>query len=208
MDNARSIVSFLQTRCAYCVAIGACLCLAAVSAAPAKAQAGPNQNVSVSFNRTSIQSALRDLFTQVGLNYSLEPGVTGNVTASLHDVPFSVALGAVLNANRPQLVYEVRDGVYMIHPRSAPMRPGRAYPRRPYARRATSRSAFHRSSVEDIVRIPLDYANAAILMQYALGGGIAVPPSSFPGEERGARTGTRSLNSTRPASPPAYRPEP
>lgn len=177
-------MQFTRSTFLYAGILCACLTAFAIEPQPARAQASATPNVSVSFNRTPIQTALRDLFTQAHLNYSIEPTVQGSVTASLRHVPFQAALNAILAANRPQLVYTVINGVYQIRPRSSAYSRPRAAPRPyPYRARAMHRGAQGLIGSADVISIPLDYADAGLLLREAFGGGpiIARMPLGRPG---------------------------
>ncbi|HEX5324108.1 MAG TPA: hypothetical protein VFW40_10000 [Capsulimonadaceae bacterium] len=167
-------------------AAGLCVLLIA-SAGMVWAQSAPTKNVTVEFNRAPIRQALTQLFKGAGLNYALDPSVQGNVTASLHDVPFQVALETVLKANRPQLTYEVRDGVYQIHPRTLAQR-------RSTAASPARNNPTPTRSAQSTVRIPLTYANAALVAQYALGSGKGVP-NGYGSQQQQQRQGSRYQNS-------------
>lgn len=133
------------------------------------------KNVSISFNQAPVRQAFTELFQQVGLNYSLDPSIQGTVTASLKDIPFTVALDSLLKAARPQLTYMVRDDVYDIHPRvSNPISQNRS---------STGLTPPVPSATGSTVRIPLDYANAGLLMQL-LGGGLHAPQPNPPSNQR------------------------
>ncbi|MER3602816.1 MAG: hypothetical protein C4298_02655, partial [Thermus sp.] len=68
-----------------------------LSVAVASAQEDVSQKrVTVKYDQADIRYVLKQLFDSVGANYSLAPEVQGTVTVSLTDVPFSVALDAVL----------------------------------------------------------------------------------------------------------------
>jgi|SRR5579862_2810136 len=145
------------------------------------ARSPTTKNVSLSLNQAPIRQALTQLFQQVGLNYSLDSGLQGNVTASLRDVPFSVGLDSILRANRPQLTYQVRDGVYEIHPRPG-YQSGTYRSAENGSRLVTSSRSVPSSKPMMSARIPLNYSNAALLMQYALGGGVEIP-ATVPGQK-------------------------
>lgn len=212
MIYARWIGFNLRSGYAFC-AVAACLCFTAASTSLASAQPSANKNfsknVSVSFNRTPIQTAINSLFTQVGLNYSLDPSVQGSVTADLRDVPFQAALHAILNANQPRLTYQIHDGVYQIRPLSAPVRPRSSAPRQS-GRPTVGRTASRPSSAANEVRIPLDYGDAGAIMRFALGGGDVVPPAPLPGQEERGNAGRPGSTGGAPGAgthtPPSVRP--
>ena len=68
--------------------------------------------ISLDMKDASLEDALRLIF-RPPYSFTLEPGVTGRVTVSLHDVTFSQALRAVLDMN--QLTYRKEpNNVYVI----------------------------------------------------------------------------------------------
>ncbi len=70
------------------------------------------RRVTVKYDQADIRFVLKQLFDSVGANYSLDPNVQGNVTVSLTDVPFTVALDAVLR--QLDLTYRIENGVYYV----------------------------------------------------------------------------------------------
>ncbi|GMV36027.1 MAG: hypothetical protein AMXMBFR61_05350 [Fimbriimonadales bacterium] len=79
------------------------------------AQGGPG-NVTLQAQDLDVRVALRALFTQTGLNYSVDPAVQGSVTISVKDVPFETALRLVLQQVKAE--YVVEGGVYVVRPRT------------------------------------------------------------------------------------------
>lgn len=55
-----------------------------------------DRNITASFQQTPVQKALSDLFGQVGLSYTADSGVDGEVTGSYLNVPFLFALRSVV----------------------------------------------------------------------------------------------------------------
>ncbi|MER3403417.1 MAG: hypothetical protein C4337_09055, partial [Armatimonadota bacterium] len=102
------------------------MCGLVLSVAVASAQEDVSQKrVTVKYDQADIRYVLKQLFDSVGANYSLAPEVQGTVTVSLTDVPFSVALDAVLR--QQNLTYRVESGVYYItvrQPEAVPMQQG------------------------------------------------------------------------------------
>ncbi|MFQ3609854.1 MAG: hypothetical protein SNJ72_00015 [Fimbriimonadales bacterium] len=70
------------------------------------------RRVTVKYDQADIRFVLKQLFDSVGANYSLDPNVQGNVTVSLTDVPFTVALDAILR--QLDLTYRIESGVYYV----------------------------------------------------------------------------------------------
>ncbi len=88
----------------------------------AMAQGTPDpgkQNVTVSATQADIRDALRMLFNQAGLNYSVDADVQGSVTVSLKDVPLETALRVLLN--QVKATYRVEGGVYVVSLRQEPV---------------------------------------------------------------------------------------
>ena len=102
------------------------VCGLLLSLAVASAQDDISQRrVTVKYDQADIRYVLKQLFDSVGANYSLDPNVQGTVTVSLTDVPFSVALDAILR--QQNLTYRVESGVYYItvrQPEEAPITTG------------------------------------------------------------------------------------
>src|SRR5579859_6133493 len=63
------------------------------------AQDGPgNKDVpSLEFNQADVREALRALFKNVGVSYSIAPEVQGTITCDLKHVPFETALQNILS---------------------------------------------------------------------------------------------------------------
>jgi hypothetical protein len=68
--------------------------------------------VSLTADKEPIRSVLDKLFTQAGVNYSIDPEVQGEITVTLRDVPLSVALRTILRQARA--VYSVEGGIYKV----------------------------------------------------------------------------------------------
>ncbi len=91
----------------YKLAFGAFLAIACVAAAPVKAMAqqDPGQQIipSLELDSADVREALRALFKNVNVSYSIAPEVQGTVTVSLRNVTFEAALQNILkqvNASR------------------------------------------------------------------------------------------------------------
>lgn len=84
--------------------------------APMKAfaQGDPRDTIipSLELNEADIRDALKVLFRNVGVSYTIAPEVQGTVTVSLKNVPFETALRNVLN--QVQATYRVEAAVYNI----------------------------------------------------------------------------------------------
>jgi hypothetical protein len=98
----------------------AIIALAAVIAAPAASFAGqddPGNKIipSINLDRADVRDALKILFRNVGVSYSVDPAVQGIVTANLTNVPFETALRNLLN--QVNGTYRVEGGIYVIVPK-------------------------------------------------------------------------------------------
>jgi hypothetical protein len=156
--------------------VGGVLFAASLST-PARAQGtGTQHNVSINLQNGDIRSALDALFKGSGLNYTIDPTVAGTITISLRDVPFDVALRSILRAANPPLTYSVSDNVYQIKPRSNNFIGNPNVSTNPYGQGQPNTTENQGTTVAQAVRIPLMYADAAELMQYAFGGGTVIPP--------------------------------
>jgi len=68
--------------------------------------------ISLTMKEVDIAEVLRVMFRSAGLNFSMEPGVSGKVTVSLENVPFNAALRTVLEQVGATFVKE--EGIYKI----------------------------------------------------------------------------------------------
>ena len=82
----------------------------AVGLASADDNAMPTKPVSVTLTDAPVRTALTMLFKGVNANYTIDPSVKGTVTVNLQNVPFNVALRAVLKACSPPLQSSVGVG--------------------------------------------------------------------------------------------------
>jgi hypothetical protein len=73
------------------------------------------ERISLDFSSTPVSTALNVLFAGKGLNFVIQPDVTGTVN-NLHlmDVPFEVALKSLMKSVDPPLVYKKDGDVYVI----------------------------------------------------------------------------------------------
>lgn len=69
--------------------------------------------ISLELKDTKIEDALSLLFKSTGYSFVLEPGITGNVSASFKDVNFSQTLNAILGTNN--LTYRKEENIYYIN---------------------------------------------------------------------------------------------
>jgi len=161
-------------------------------AAPVFAQntALPTQEVSITLNQAPVAKALDTLFKSAGLNYTIDPTVTGLVTVSLRAIPFDVALRSILRASDPPLSYTVEDGVYNIQPRDETININTGGTQSTVEAPATAAApdttgGDDASTATQVVPLRLEYANAALILRYALSGSqtgyipsLDAPPSS------------------------------
>jgi hypothetical protein len=92
------------------------LSLAALICSPGKAMAqrDPSQQIipSMELQQADVRDALRALFRNVNVNYSIAPEVQGTVTVSLKNVLFETALRYILT--QVDATYRIESGVYQI----------------------------------------------------------------------------------------------
>ncbi len=82
------------------------------SIASAQEDISQKQIPSLELDQADVREALRALFKNVSVSYSIAPEVQGPVTVSLKNVPFDVALQNVLR--QVDATYRVEGGVYEI----------------------------------------------------------------------------------------------
>ena len=96
--------------------IGAALALGFTAAAPiAKAQGEDVEGkiiASIELNQAEIRDALKILFKNVGVSYSVDPTVSGTVTVDMKNQPFITVLRNLLN--QVDATYRVEAGIYTI----------------------------------------------------------------------------------------------
>ncbi|MCC6729136.1 MAG: hypothetical protein IT208_07335 [Chthonomonadales bacterium] len=133
----------------------------------AAADADPGaKRVNVEFENADLRYALRVLFDSVGVNFTIGESVGGTVTASMHDVPFRVALDNLLRSASAALpfTYRVVEGIYTVGVRAETAPPTAALPvTTPDLSEKPLRTA----------RISLRYADA-IELAYYLGGSVFI----------------------------------
>jgi uncharacterized protein len=106
---------------------GAMLVAGLLIGAPVRAvaQTDPGTIIpSLELNQADVRDALRALFRNVGVSYTIAPDVQGTVTVSLRNVPFETALRNILG--QVDATYRIEGGVYQIIRRElvAPPTPG------------------------------------------------------------------------------------
>src|SRR5579859_7592760 len=83
---------------------------------PAASQAASvlHKRISLSIHGGDVVEALRKVFDAAGANYVISPNVTGKTTANLKDVPFQIALAALIRASKPHLILRFDGSVYSV----------------------------------------------------------------------------------------------
>lgn len=74
-------------------------------------------NVTLDVKDAPIRDVLTELFREVKVDYSIDPGVSGFVTLHLTDQPLDSALRLVLRASGEPLNYSHDGGIYIVKPR-------------------------------------------------------------------------------------------
>jgi len=74
------------------------------------------KRVTMELQNASSRKAISQLFQQTGIDYSLDAGVTGNVSLKVRNQPFNVALRTLINSSSQPLTYFVENGTYFIKP--------------------------------------------------------------------------------------------
>lgn len=99
--------------------------LVLLNVAPAFAQGQPigRQMIvrSLEFQQTDVREALRQLFKEVGVSYTISAQVQGGVTVSMRNVPFDTALQNL--TRQVDATYRIEGGVYQIVPRDGEAQP-------------------------------------------------------------------------------------
>ena len=76
-------------------------------------QTGPP--VTIDVTDAPLRTVLATLFSGTGKNYMVGTFSTDKVTLHIHDLPFQIALAALLTAAKPPLGYEITDdGTYIF----------------------------------------------------------------------------------------------
>jgi len=95
------------------------LAAAVLLAAPlyAAETADTAKKVTIDADKTPVVDVIDAIFKGTGFSYTIEPGVSGTITASLTNVSFEDALKVV--AESAGLKYELKDGRYIISPKES-----------------------------------------------------------------------------------------
>jgi hypothetical protein len=80
-----------------------------------------NKRVTINIENADIHEVLQKLFQSVNANYSLNSEIHGNISLSLTNVPFPIALNKILSSSESQrLSYQLENGVYIVFPEAKP----------------------------------------------------------------------------------------
>ena len=99
-------------RFAFGAALGVLLLAGIPTAAFAQDDPGQKNIASLEFEQTDVREALRALFKNVGVSYTIAPEVQGTITVSLKNVPFETALQNI--TRQVDATYRIEGGVYQI----------------------------------------------------------------------------------------------
>lgn len=72
----------------------------------------------INVTNVSVSALLANVCRAAGVNYTIDAGVQGLVTMSVHDLPFDVAIRTICQAANPPITYTVTDGTYNFRPRT------------------------------------------------------------------------------------------
>jgi hypothetical protein len=106
------------TRLVLAGGLGALLVLAAIPGLADTSGLSTDKLVTVQVSNTPVIDVIDLVFRQVGYKYTIEPGVSGNITLSLKSVEFGTAIKAL--ADGANLAYKISDGRFLISPRPKP----------------------------------------------------------------------------------------
>lgn len=127
-----------------------------VLAAPtvALAQNDPRDKIidSLELDQADVREALKLLFKEVNVNFTVDSNVTGTVTVSLKKVPFETALRNILN--QVSATYKVEAGIYVIRLRENQV---------DNASTGGSETLTNVRRDKPPVRIPIRYADPALI---------------------------------------------
>ncbi|RYG25106.1 hypothetical protein EON82_08335, partial [bacterium] len=97
---------------AFGAALGVMMLVGAPTAAYAQQDPAGQMISSLEFEQTDVREALRALFKNVGVSYTIAPEVQGTITVSLKNVPFETALQNI--TRQVDATYRIEGGVYQI----------------------------------------------------------------------------------------------
>jgi len=151
----------------------------AVGPARAMAQEDPGTKIipSMELQQADVRDALRALFRNVNVNYSIAPEVQGTVTVSLKNVLFETALRYILG--QVDATYRIESGVYQIvHKETTTVNPG--------SNDGTGQTILPTNKV--MKRIYIHSADPAFILRM-IHGSIATNITPEISQGRGGRTG-------------------
>jgi hypothetical protein len=168
------------------MSLGIAAIAATVLVAPAFAQdagtdnsALPTKPVTVTVNQAPVKTVLETLFKSVGASYSFDQGVGGDITVSLNNIAFDVALKQVLRAANPPLTFSIQDGVYNVKPKAADTvasaTGGTTTPAATSPDATTASTDVTTTTNKLVKKVQVNFADAVALMTDVLGGGATVP---------------------------------
>lgn len=105
-------IGLAATALAFCPLVG-------VRSAHAQANAAVKAlpPISLDLRDAPIRQALEQLFTNGGVQFSIDNSVTGYITLKIQDQPFESALRLIMRASSVPLTYTLEGGVYFVKPR-------------------------------------------------------------------------------------------
>lgn len=96
------------------MAVGTLLALSAAVFGDSTESTAATKLVTIRAVNVPVIDAIDLLFQQAGYKYTIQPGVSGNITLDLKDMSFRDALKSL--ADRASLSYSVKDGRYILSP--------------------------------------------------------------------------------------------
>ena len=172
--------------------------------APAQAQdagaaTAPAHNITLSFQNAPIQAVLRTLFSSAGIkNFIIDSDVRGYSNINVTDVPFGVALSALLRSVNPPLVYDVDNGLYHVKVQRAETTPVASVAIAPTVS-PTAPPDNPGDTTKRFYRIPIDKYDAYYIA-FLLGqqkGVIKVGANDVYGDELGSQSGQNGQSGNR-----------
>jgi len=102
----------LNTKLALAAVFGATLFCALPSSALAQDDPSQKNIPSLEYEQADVREALRALFKNVGVSYTIAPEVQGTITVSLKNVTFETALQNI--TRQVDATYRIEGGIYQI----------------------------------------------------------------------------------------------
>jgi hypothetical protein len=149
--------------------------------APVSSSALPTTPITLNVESADLYYTLKLLFAQVKANFTLDTSLRGAlVTAKLNQVPFDIALNAILKASGQPLTYSYEDGILSIVPQTLIEEPGPSLPGTPSAQEPPANAPYQ--------KLTLSTASVYDVM-YALGRPVVQIPTGFGGGGMGGNGG-------------------